>query len=79
MNFPTQGRRICTAGAILGALGALGCHTWQGVKEDTRHAVHETGRGLKKAGKKMEGTDEKKPEGTDEKKPADSPATPPRS
>ena len=50
--------------AALVALAALGCHTWQGVKEDTRSAVHETGSGLEKAGKKMKGADEKKPANT---------------
>ena len=50
--------------AALGALAAFGCHTWQGVKDDTRQAVHETGSGLEKAGKKMKGTDEKKPANT---------------
>jgi hypothetical protein len=54
-------RRSTFALAVLGALAAIGCqHTWQGVKEDTRNAVDETGRGLEKAGKKMQGTGDKK-------------------
>jgi hypothetical protein len=81
MNLRSHGKGTCTSvfvavkthrsGVVLAALGALagfGCHnTWQGVKQDTHHAVQGTGRGLEKAGKKMEGND-------DEKKPSNPPA-----
>jgi predicted small secreted protein len=75
MNLRAYGKRMCAAVAVAGkkhrntfvlvALGVCGCHTWQGVKQDTRHAVQETGHGLQKAGKKVEG---------DDKKPANPPA-----
>jgi hypothetical protein len=82
MNPRIRGKRACVAVivgaakthrralaiAALGAFAAFGCHTWQGVKEDTHNAVQGTGRGLKKAGEKLEGSDEKN------QKPASPPA-----
>ncbi len=75
MNLRAHDNRTCAAAfvvpskmvrtafvlATLSALAAFACHTWQGVKEDTHHAVQETGRGMEKAGKKLKGSDEKKP------------------
>jgi predicted small secreted protein len=61
MNRRAHAKRTASALVALAALGGFGCHnTWQGVKEDTRHAVHETGHGVEKAGRKMEGADRKK-------------------
>jgi hypothetical protein len=41
--------------ALFGALAATGCrNTYNGVKADTKNAVHKTGHGVEKAGEKME-------------------------
>lgn len=48
----------CLLAAGLGLLG--GCrHTGEGIKDDTKNAVHKTGEGLEKAGEKLKGEDKK--------------------
>lgn len=47
---------------VFGGIATVGCHdTWQGVKDDTRNAVHKTGEGVEKVGEKLEGADRKAP------------------
>jgi predicted small secreted protein len=47
--------RIFTVLLVLGALSASACrNTYNGVKADTKNAVHKTGHGVERTGEKME-------------------------
>jgi len=45
---------VVPAATVLG-----GCHTAQGVKQDTKSAVRDTGHGVKKTGEKIENAGKK--------------------
>lgn len=49
--------RMAWLAVVLGTLvGAIGCHnTGQGIKDDTRNALHKTGHAIEKTGDKIEG------------------------
>ena len=46
---------------------AVGCHTAEGVKQDTKNALDATGKGLQKAAAKIRGKDDAAPQKTNEK------------
>ncbi len=58
---------IVSLGAVI--LIAVGCHTAEGVKQDTKSALDATGRGLQKGARKIDG-----PERNDAKKDANNDA-----
>ena len=53
----TMGRLLL--GALL--LAAVGCHTAEGVKQDTKSALDATGRGLQKGAEKIDGSSQSGP------------------
>jgi len=57
----TLRRSVVTALSIVFPTVALlsGCHTAQGVKQDAKSAVRDTGHGVKKAGEKVENAGKK--------------------
>jgi hypothetical protein len=65
MNNQSQNSRLApTAGLLmLGAilLLALGCHTAQGAKQDTKSALDTTGAGLQKGASKIDGSKHDEP------------------
>jgi len=51
---------LLTMSAFFFAVALLGgCHTAQGVKQDTKSAVRDTGHGVKKTGEKLENAGKK--------------------
>ena len=48
---------------------AIGCHTAEGVKQDTKSALDATGKGLQKGAAKIDGSDKKFPIETSRKTP----------
>jgi len=66
-------RRIQRRAAILGVVVAIGCHTAQGVKQDTKSALDASGRALEKAAAKIDGHQPNRREKAAEKR-AQSPA-----
>jgi len=66
MIMHTSARRI-VGRLTLAALTtlAVGCHTAEGVKQDTKNALDATGKGLQKASAKIKGKDDAAPQKTD--------------
>ena len=64
---------LLTLGAAL--LLAIGCHTAEGVKQDTKSALDATGKGLQKGASKIDGPKQDGPKKQDEpKKDVDAPS-----
>ena len=57
------------------AIVAVGCHTAEGVKQDTKNALDATGKGLQKAAAKIRGKDDAGPQKTSKKADQDSSAS----
>ena len=68
MIIDTSARRI-VGRLTLAALAtlAVGCHTAEGVKQDTKSALDASGKGLQKAATKIKGKDDAAPQKTDKK------------
>ena len=68
MIIDTSARRIVgrLTFAALTTL-AVGCHTAEGVKQDTKNALDATGKGLQKAAAKIKGKDDAAPQKADKK------------
>jgi hypothetical protein len=48
-------RHVHTRATVLGVVVAIGCHTVQGVKQDTKSALDASGKALEKAATKIDG------------------------
>lgn len=67
MVFIDSSARRIVGGLTLAAFTtvAVGCHTAEGVKQDTKNALDATGKGLQKAAAKIGGKNDAGPQKTD--------------